>query len=266
MEGQTENFTSRDNFTPGGQLRPWGSKFAFAKLAPSPCLKKTVNGWLGVHSPAGSRTQEIFFRYIHMCGKLTLTLTPPPPSPSCVRGFTHSHVLEKHKKKHKHRNFLHPPPSQGVHQCDQTFRPKKSPYKVQISPSLCTIVYNDFLPNFLLYDKIWIFLQSLSKLRSYEGNFLAILAAKTIAPSAKNWAQRQKITPKNYAQCQKIALNLGSMLGSQFSAIFAIFRRKKLAFFSKTNVTIKFFQKIRVVWAKTPIFSLNFSAKIFSKS
>jgi hypothetical protein len=28
MEGQTENFTPGDNFTPGGQLRSWGSKFA----------------------------------------------------------------------------------------------------------------------------------------------------------------------------------------------------------------------------------------------
>jgi hypothetical protein len=37
-----------------------------------------------------------------------------------------------------------------------------------------------------------------------------------------------------------------------------------MAIFLNTNVTIKFFAKIAVVWAKkTPIFLLNFSAKIF---
>jgi hypothetical protein len=35
--------------------------------------------------------------------------------------------------------------------------------------------------------------------------------------------------------------SLGSMLWSQFSAIFANFRQKKLAFFSNTDVTIKIF-------------------------
>jgi hypothetical protein len=56
------------------------------------------------------------------------------------------------------------------------------------------------------------------------------------------------------------------MLWSQSSAIFAHFRRKQLAFFSKTNVMIKFLQKLAVVLGKkATIFSPIFSAKIFQK-
>jgi hypothetical protein len=45
---------------------------------------------------------------------------------------------------------------------------------------------------------------------------------------------------------------------------FCQFSAKKLAFFSKTNVMINFFSKFGfVLCQKTPIFSLNFSAKIF---
>jgi hypothetical protein len=66
------------------------------------------------------------------------------------------------------------------------------------------------------------------------------------------------------------------MLWSQFSAIFAKFSAKKLAFLSKTNVMIKIFCDFRQYSAifctiqlrfdsKTSIYSLNFSAKIFLK-
>jgi hypothetical protein len=101
--------------------------------------------------------------------------------------------------------------------------------------------------------------------------------------------------------------HMGSMLWSQFSAIFAIFGEKfgvflkhqcsdqiyakgyifgrffyniiwgrcydhnflrflpflvkNLAFFLNTNVMIKFLQKLAIVWAKTPMFLLIFSAK-----
>jgi ABC-type Mn2+/Zn2+ transport system permease subunit len=45
-------------------------------------------------------------------------------------------------------------------------------------------------------------------------------------------------------------LCLGSMLWSQFCAIFANFLRKKLAVSEETNVMIKFLQKLAVVGAK----------------
>jgi hypothetical protein len=44
--------------------------------------------------------------------------------------------------------------------------------------------------------------------------------------------------------------------------IFCQFSAKKLAFFSKTNDTIKVLQKVAAE-QKTPIFLPNFSAKIF---
>jgi hypothetical protein len=37
------------------------------------------------------------------------------------------------------------------------------------------------------------------------------------------------------------------MLGSQFSAIFDNFRQKNSAFFSKTNVTIKFLHNLALI-------------------
>jgi Rps23 Pro-64 3,4-dihydroxylase Tpa1-like proline 4-hydroxylase len=58
----------------------------------------------------------------------------------------------------------------------------------------------------------------------------------------------EKIVEKN--RRHKIVEKLESMLWSQFSPIFAIFSAKNLAFFSKTNVMIKFLQKLAVVWAK----------------
>jgi hypothetical protein len=59
----------------------------------------------------------------------------------------------------------------------------------------------------------------------------------------------------------------GPMLWSQFSAIFTHFRLKKLAFFSKNRCYDHNFCKNYLCFAsKTPIFSLNFSAKIFLKS
>jgi hypothetical protein len=57
------------------------------------------------------------------------------------------------------------------------------------------------------------------------------------------------------------------MLGSQFSAISANFRRTKLASFSKTNVLITFFQKLAAALAKKrPYFRQIFQRKIFKKS
>jgi hypothetical protein len=53
-------------------------------------------------------------------------------------------------------------------------------------------------------------------------------------------------------------LLLGSMLLYQFSPIFCQFSAKKLSFFSKANVMIKFWQKIAVVGAK--------NAKILSRN
>jgi hypothetical protein len=53
---------------------------------------------------------------------------------------------------------------------------------------------------------------------------------------------------------QEFGVYLGSMLWSQFSAIFANFRGK-IGVFSKNNVMITFVQKLAAVWAKTPIFS-----------
>jgi hypothetical protein len=47
--------------------------------------------------------------------------------------------------------------------------------------------------------------------------------------------------------------DLGSILWSQFSANFANFRRKKLAFLSKTNVMINFFTIYLCFEPKTPI-------------
>jgi hypothetical protein len=42
----------------------------------------------------------------------------------------------------------------------------------------------------------------------------------------------------------------GSMLWSQFSAIFDNFRRGKMALFSKYNIMVKILQKLAVDWAK----------------
>jgi hypothetical protein len=54
----------------------------------------------------------------------------------------------------------------------------------------------------------------------------------------------------------------GSMLWSQFSAIFDIFRRKKLAFFSKTNVMIKILLTSALIWVK----NANFFAEFFGEN
>jgi hypothetical protein len=57
-------------------------------------------------------------------------------------------------------------------------------------------------------------------------------------------------------------LHRGSMLWSQFSAIFAHFRQKKLAFILKTDVMITFLQKVAVESAK----NANIFAKCFGKN
>jgi hypothetical protein len=54
---------------------------------------------------------------------------------------------------------------------------------------------------------------------------------------------------------------LGSMLWSQFSAIFNNFRRKKLAFFSQTNVMIKILHNLALFWVK----KRQFFRKIFRR-
>jgi hypothetical protein len=79
------------------------------------------------------------------------------------------------------------------------------------------------------------------------------------------WCVREKIA-QNVAQqifnwC--IPLILGSMLWSQFSAIFDNFRRKKLAFFSKTNVMMKLLNNLALFWVKNANFLPIYSAKIF---
>jgi hypothetical protein len=52
------------------------------------------------------------------------------------------------------------------------------------------------------------------------------------------------------------------MLWSQFSAIFANFSAKKLAFYSKTNVMIKILHNLALFWAK----NANFFAKFFGEN
>jgi hypothetical protein len=47
----------------------------------------------------------------------------------------------------------------------------------------------------------------------------------------------------------------------RFSTIFDNFRRKKLAFFSKTNVMIKILHNLALLWVKTPIFCWIFRWK-----
>jgi hypothetical protein len=54
---------------------------------------------------------------------------------------------------------------------------------------------------------------------------------------------------------------LGSMLWSQFSAIFPNFG-KKLAFFLNINVMINFFQNLALFWVK----NANFFAKFFGEN
>jgi hypothetical protein len=57
-------------------------------------------------------------------------------------------------------------------------------------------------------------------------------------------------------------LNPGSMLWSQFSAIFDNFPPKKLAFFSKTNVMIKILHILALFWVK----NANFFAEFFGEN
>jgi hypothetical protein len=54
----------------------------------------------------------------------------------------------------------------------------------------------------------------------------------------------------------------GSMLWSQFSAIFDNFRRKNWRFSQKPMLWLKFLQKLAVVWAK----NANIFAKFFAKN
>jgi hypothetical protein len=66
---------------------------------------------------------------------------------------------------------------------------------------------------------------------------------------------------KNYPFRQK----LGSMLRSQFSAIFDNFRRKNWRF-SQKRCYDNFLHNLTLFRVKEAIFSQNFSAKIFKKS
>jgi hypothetical protein len=57
------------------------------------------------------------------------------------------------------------------------------------------------------------------------------------------------------------------MLWSQYSAIFANFRRKNwLAFFSKTNVMIQFLHNLALFWAKNAYFFAKFFGKKYFKN
>jgi hypothetical protein len=69
----------------------------------------------------------------------------------------------------------------------------------------------------------------------------------------------------HWAVSEKNQKKLGSMLLSQFSAIFANFRQK-MAFFSKPNVMIKILHNLALFLVKNANFSQFFSAKIFLKS
>jgi hypothetical protein len=69
----------------------------------------------------------------------------------------------------------------------------------------------------------------------------------------------------HWAVSEKNQKKLGSMLLSQFSAIFANFRQK-LALFSKTNVMIIILHNLALFLVKNANFSQFFSAKIFLKS
>jgi hypothetical protein len=61
--------------------------------------------------------------------------------------------------------------------------------------------------------------------------------------------------------------NLGSMLWSQFSLIYASFRRKKIGVFLKNQCYDQVFANTSSSLSKKrQIFLLNFSAKIFKKS
>jgi hypothetical protein len=74
-----------------------------------------------------------------------------------------------------------------------------------------------------------------------------------------NWKQR--ISYHSIAPDQtKFKFNLGSMLWSQFSAIFANFRRKNWRF-SQKLIWHFFLQKLAKVWAKTTIFRQIFWRK-----
>jgi hypothetical protein len=78
------------------------------------------------------------------------------------------------------------------------------------------------------------------------------------------WFERSFLSGPRCSSAGQHKTNVGLMLWQQFSAIFANFRRKKLAFFSKTNVIHnQIFAKNRCrLNKKTP----KFLAKIFQKS
>jgi hypothetical protein len=67
-----------------------------------------------------------------------------------------------------------------------------------------------------------------------------------------------------WKKVKAVAVNRGRCYDHNFLRFLPIFRRTKLAFFSKTNVTIIFFQKLAVVRAKNSnIFPKCFGENIF---
>jgi hypothetical protein len=81
------------------------------------------------------------------------------------------------------------------------------------------------------------------------------------SPCSFRWAHSLFIAKKSYVcTCSSNHSNIyqGSMLWSQFSAIFANFRRKNWRFTKKNNVMIKCFHKLALFWVKNAIFCENF--------
>jgi hypothetical protein len=105
------------------------------------------------------------------------------------------------------------------------------------------------------------------------------LKNKTSVPGKDKISRRQCSSPlhiynttavHNLKYCNRRSSNccftyiepdLGSMLSSQFYCDFRQFLAKKLAFFSKTNVMIKFLHKLALFWVKNAIFSPIFWRK-----
>jgi hypothetical protein len=80
---------------------------------------------------------------------------------------------------------------------------------------------------------------SVEDLRKLEFRLHAVMVHEGSIDSGHYWAYVRDHKKKVRLWPQPDQGGQGSMFLSQFSAIFANFRRKKLAFFSKTNVMIK---------------------------
>jgi hypothetical protein len=83
-------------------------------------------------------------------------------------------------------------------------------------------------------------------------------------PSSVSWMPAHVPVPMYIQYRSKFVYvtNPGSMLWSQFSAIFSNFRRKNWCFFLNSNVMINFFQNLALSWVK----NANFFAKNFGEN